>query len=248
MLFLGRRPNQLMEAIRDKDWKKVGTLIQHHPRMVKNWSRVKLSAEREAVVMLPLHLAVSMGNGEEECLDAIEELINVFPGALGCKESSLKRTPLHLACLQEHPPAALIELLLKKHPAATMQYDHLQRLPLHYACATPKNLGTIEALINVDPEVTELRDGQGWLPLHVACHYECDLDTVQLLLHTNPDAVIALTPLDGELPYDLVNKHPHYKDKHEIMDLLKAKERYYVPTPRPFMDSFVTDNLIHPIY
>jgi ankyrin repeat protein len=237
-----------MEAIRDGNWEKVIALAREHPRMAKSWARLKLTAEREAVLVLPLHLAVFLADGREETLTAIETVIEAYPNALGCKESSLKRTSLHLACLHEFPSEHLIAMLLNKHPEAALEYDYLKRLPLHYACANPQNAAIIQLLINSSPEAAELRDGQGWLPLHVACHYEADFAVIQLLLQANPDAVIALTPLDQELPLDLVKKQAHFKDRHEIMDLLKAKEKYYVPVRRPFMDSFVADNLIHPIY
>ena len=115
--------------------------------------------------------------------------------------------------------------------------------------------GAIRALLDQYPEATTTRDGQGWLPLHVACHYKSSFDTIQALYAVNPDAVVAQTPLDRETPYDLVKKQQvqvedddDFKDKHEILDFLAEKAKYYVPTPTPFMDSFVTDNFIHPIY
>ena len=248
--FHGRKPSQLMEPIRNSDWNKVVAICQAThctPRQVKHWSRVKLTGERECVVMLPLHYAIIMTDGSKESLNAVQALIDVYPHSLECKESNLQRTPLHLACIQTDASEQLIKLLLDKRSEAAMELDHLQRLPLHYACAN-KNLMAIQTVVGAYPEATAKRDGQGWLPLHVACHYESDFELIQFLLQINPDAVIAKTPLDKETTMDLVKKQGHFKDKHEIMDLLAEKEKYYVPTPHPFMDSFVTDNFLHPIY
>jgi hypothetical protein len=173
---------------------------------------------------------------------------------------------------------ALVRFLLQAYPDAAMERDRLVRLPLHYAAAnefhhdknsnkkkkkTPIDVcgtsgtgdddknGALRALLDQYPEATTVRDGQGWLPLHVACHYKSKFTTIQALQHVNPDAVVAMTPLDRETPYDLVKKQPDshdFPDKNEILDFLAEKAKYYVPTPTPFMDSFVSDNFIHPIY
>ena len=87
--------------------------------------------------------------------------------------------------------------------------------------------------------------------LHVTCHYPSEVSTIQALQAVNPDAVVAMTPLDRETPYDLVQKQPDREDfdKYKILEFLaEEKAKYYVPTPTPFMDSFVSDNFIHPIY
>jgi Ankyrin repeat len=270
MHFLpSRKPNLLMETICNQDWEKVISLCQTPPhqatRLAKQWCRIKLAGDRDSIVLLPLHYIVLMedddGNHSKEYLRAVSALIREYPHALECKESSLKRTPLHLACQQQHggAPACdnLISLLVQAYPDAAKERDHYLRLPLHYACANINIIGgfggngrALEALLEAYPEAASRRDGQGWLPIHVACHYKSDVATIQRLLQVYPDSVIAFTPLDRERPYDLVRKQGGelFRDKYAIMDLLEEKEQYYVPTPTPIMDSFLTDNFIHPIY
>lgn len=272
MQFLAsRKPNLLMETIRNRDWEKVLWLCQPPPhqqatRFAQQWCRIRLAGDRDAIVVLPLHYIILMANDYEEdgsttYLRAVSALIRAYPHALECKESSLKRTPLHLACQQQHggAPACdnLISLLVRAYPNAAQEPDHLLRLPLHYACANINVCGglggngrALDALLDAYPEAASRRDGQGWLPIHVACHYKSDIATIQRLLQVYPDSVVAFTPLDRERPYDLVRKQggEMFRDKYAIMDLLEEKEQYYVPTPTPIMDSFLTDNFIHPIY
>ncbi|KAI2501516.1 hypothetical protein MHU86_12961 [Fragilaria crotonensis] len=265
IIFYACKSNLLVEAIRNRSWNEIIEICEsqsehsHSAQMAKQWCRIKLTGEKSAcVIMLPLHYIVIMADGSKESLQAVEAVAKLHPHALECKESSLARTPLHLACLHEDYMLGiggcnhLILFLLHAYPDAAMERDRLLRTPLHYAAANDANVGerALHELLESYPEATTARDGQGWLPLHVACHYKSNFRTIQALNAVNPDAVVAMTPLDLETPYELVQKQSDigFKDKYEILDFLAEKAKYYVPTPTPFMDSFVSDNFIHPIY
>lgn len=247
MLLIGRHTNKLVDAIHDKDWTSLIGICSDHPGMAKRWCRVKLGENGPRHALLPLHYAVLLSDGTDEFLAAVSALVDAYPQALECKVSSLHRTPLHLACLRDNTPPSLIAMLLERNAGVATMKDHFERLPIHYLAGTNK-LEAIEYLLEAYPEACTVRDGQGWLPLHVACHYNSEFRTVQVLLQANPDAVIAITPLDRDTPLNLVEKQQPFRDQHEIMDLLREKEAYYVPTPKPYIDSFVTDNFIHPLY
>jgi hypothetical protein len=225
---LHHHQNALIQAILDRDWKRVQRECCEHSNLAHVWCHDVLDGTCDSH-LLPIHLAVA---SKAPSIDAIQALVHTFPHGLSCKESSYLRLPIHLACLSENTDHTLVQFLVESAPETASVIDRIERLPLHYACA---NDVAVAELLEIFPEAAMRRDGQGWLPLHIACQYGASLGTIQRLIDLHPDAVMAVTPLDGQTPRDML-RHEHPHDGNAIMDLLVDTENRYTPIPKPTMD------------
>merc|ERR1711937_542248 len=114
-------------------------------------------------------------------LEVMRALVEAYPGCLSTKESSFKRTPLHVACMSA-APVEVIEYLAREHVAATLEPDVSGRLPIHYACSNGASMDVVETLLQINSASTLYADRKGWIPLHVAIHCGASTEVVREII------------------------------------------------------------------
>jgi len=83
-------------------------------------------------------------------------------------EPECKMTPLHVACLAQHPPPVwMTRGLLYAAPETCSQPDTGGRLPLHLLVATSAHIDTIRLLVEEYPPGVAHRDDRGFTPLQL---------------------------------------------------------------------------------
>lgn len=112
------------------------------------------------------------------------------------------RTPLHVACDQDAPPA-VIRALLTAHPEAATMVGTSDMSPLHITCSSQRaSVHVVKVLLDAGPreQVTSMRDVDGDTPLHAACRCGAPTEVLKVLLEANASIVDVrdyegLTPL-----------------------------------------------------
>ena len=95
-------------------------------------------------------------------------LLSVQPHLGRQVEPECKMTPLHVACLAQHPPPVWITHgLLYASPETCSQPDTGGRLPLHLLVATSAHIDTIRLLVEEYPPGVAHRDDRGFTPLQL---------------------------------------------------------------------------------
>merc|ERR1712232_439783 len=75
------------------------------------------------------------------------------PTALGVKETSFKRLPLHIST-QFGCCFDVVQYLVEQYPAAALEADTLGRLPIHYSCSNGAPLPIIRTLLQANSAAT----------------------------------------------------------------------------------------------
>lgn len=92
--------------------------------------------------------------------------------------------PLHLAAAQGLPSAVVNELI-KAHPAGAKRKDDGGYLALHHALYSRAETTTIKALLAAHPAALLTKDGEGTYPLHAVVEDGCPLAVVSAMIKAN---------------------------------------------------------------
>jgi len=190
----------LADAISREDWDEV-VQCEAHPEKARIWHVEKgfFQGDQDSVV-LPIHQAVA---AHDPSIDAIHALIQAYPIALLCKETTFNRLPLHLATQNPNISTEIIQILLDFAPETAMECDLFGRLALHYACCNGASVATVDALLTSHPPSVYIRDVNGWLPIHIACRSGACFRVVKHLLDAYPESIVAETSM-GNTPLDMM--------------------------------------------
>lgn len=102
------------------------------------------------------------------------------------------RTPLHVACDHDAPPA-LIQALLQSWPEGAERVGTSHMNPLHITCSSPHaSIEVVNVLLAGCRDslmITGAKDVDGDTPLHAACRCGAPVDVLVTLLRANPTTV-----------------------------------------------------------
>jgi ankyrin repeat protein len=102
------------------------------------------------------------------------------------------RTPLHVACDHDAPPA-LVQALLNAWPEGAERVGTSQMNPLHITCSSPHAcVDVVRVLLGGSRDsvlISGAKDVDGDTPLHAACRCAAPMDVLVTLLHANPITV-----------------------------------------------------------
>jgi hypothetical protein len=131
----------------------------------------------------------------------IDLLLEVYPKGAEVAESDGGWLPLHYACRNDAPLAA-IESLLNVFPASASMAQCHGWLPIHLACANPAAGDVVHLLLEACPEAATVCDAKGYLPLHIACNYGASIKVIENVLDMYADGAM-VQGKDGSLPLHL---------------------------------------------
>ena len=143
-------------------------------------------------------------------LEMVECTLESFPAVVSwktdyfdqCTEETTTSYALHCACYNEHCPSSIIELLLKKYPAASKDRSSVgerwlsnyhggqKGLPLHYYLSRPLNyvdLDMVKVLVEAYPQSLLLTTDSECLvyPIHVVLYQPADLKNIMVMSATD---------------------------------------------------------------
>lgn len=202
-------------------------------------------------------------NGLDELIrnqdwDAVRDAIHsprfrILSGA--CKDACRRpssSSPLALA-VSLNPPSDVVDLLLRRDPAAVLQPDHKGRLPLHVACSTGASVEVVRLLLfaeSLTPGKHEMSsmgnvntalcaDADNRVPLHYAAEYSTGshgdtIDVFSVLCAACPEAA-SVKDAWGETPGDVAAqmKETAFLDgDHEMVEAGKAARRALLQTSK----------------
>jgi len=102
------------------------------------------------------------------------------------------RTPLHVACDHDAPPA-LVQALLSAWPEGAERVGTSHMNPLHITCSSPHaSVDVVRVLLAGCGDslvITGAKDVDGDTPLHAACRCAAPMDVLVTLLQANPITV-----------------------------------------------------------
>ena len=158
---------------------------------------------------LPLHLALSTYQPNEECLKL---LIETYPDCAKLKTKQGKMA-LHSAC-QFRAPLSIIGLLIEKNPDSLGEC-HRGRLPLHIACEERNPIENIKTVYEAYPEAAAFKGYEGAMPIHLSISSKASLEMINLLITAHVEALVHR---------DRRNKLPlhHALEKHANEDVVLA--------------------------
>ena len=141
-----------------------------------NSNRIKTSGEVDAV-RSPTDVFKRINSGDwDGALDALRcnpAEASVWVSRRNSNNDGLvwKYLPLHLICLQRHPPLELLQVLLQIYPqAASLPTPHDGNLPIHYVCESGcEDESVFAALLASFPQSLEGKNHKDKTPLLV-CH------------------------------------------------------------------------------
>jgi len=168
---------------------------------------------------------------EDVNLEVIQCMIDEWPwiaeentDATRCPDGRTEAFPIHIACVNEHCPGSVIELLLKHGPIKALgvssivnegvlseldehQDDYIEGLPLHYYLAREDNVefDIVKKLVKAYPQaLLNNYNGIKVLPIHVALsNPNIDTNTlyniIEYMLELEPSAIRSLDRLDRTL-------------------------------------------------
>lgn len=135
------------------------------------------------------------------------------------------RTPLHIACDHDAPPA-LVQALLSTWPVGAERVGTSHMNPLHITCSSPHASVDIVRILLAGCRdsrmITGARDVDGDTPLHAACRCAAPMDVLVTLLQANPITVT-------------------WKDYEGLNPLMRLWVRYFV-----LVGEHIISNIKHP--
>jgi hypothetical protein len=143
-------------------------------------------------------------------------------------EPECNMSPLHVACLAQHPPPLWITRgLLYASPETCSQTDTGGRLPLHLLVATSAHIGTIRLLVEEYPPGVAHRDNRGFTPLQLLLKRNdssgLTLEHLRLLLGQQLDDVRTTTQRNRKSRL-LFRKGDHLKSDWVLQELESLAE------------------------
>ena len=127
--------------------------------------------------------------------------------------------PIHSACAR-HPPASVVDALIKAYPDGPRCIDDQGMYALHYACGNQASQDVIRSLLVSCPEATKIRDPRGMLPIHyLACWGPSSVSVVDMILVAHRGVVNARDE-EGKTPLDLAEES-EYPEREDVMQVLK---------------------------
>jgi len=110
----------------------------------------------------------------------------------------LKWTPLHYICRFMPNSVDIIKYLIKKDPDSVYKLDYFKRQPIHIACDSGAEEGTILMLVEADKKKETIQQKTKFLhrlPIHIACNKDAKFGVIeQLLLHADKSKELVLEP------------------------------------------------------
>ncbi|GAX19186.1 hypothetical protein FisN_4Lh229 [Fistulifera solaris] len=127
--------------------------------------------------------------------------------------------PIHSACAR-HPPAAVVDALIKAYPDGPKCIDDQGMYALHYACGNQASQDVIRSLLVCCPEATRIRDPRGMLPIHyLACWGPSSVAVVDMILVAHRGVINARDD-EGKTPLDLAEES-EYPQRDDVIVVLK---------------------------
>jgi ankyrin repeat protein len=193
---------ELHELVECHDWEGIVQLLAHQG---SDKERRDLASEEDDEGHLALHYPEIYQPGA--MLEAIEAIVDAYPGALTQAKSSLNESeiyPLHVAletmlenqdqedsedASYEAYYRAVIEMLLHRAPHVAQYRTHQGLLPLHFA-AQLNITGFVELVLSAYPQgaCTSTEHLSYALPLHLACQSSKSVGSISHLLQEYPAA------------------------------------------------------------
>lgn len=135
--------------------------------------------------------------------------------------------PVH-AAFEAQASFEVLKVVLREKPDNQNERDAMGRLPIHWACAYPRNdkvLKLIEDEEMVTPSSASARDGKNQLPLHIALAQRADVRLISSLLQAYPAAAVEKChSRDRWFHYRPLDMACHYDcDVSTIYELLRVK-------------------------
>lgn len=145
-----------------------------------------MSIRGETSECLPLHWAAM----RKATPQAIQALIEAFPGSVTKKETLHGATPIHLACMV-NAGFEMIKVLIQAHPESLRISDNNGDLPLHFACSRG-TADVVQLMLKINPNASKVSNKKGLVPLifSVARFGACK-DMVEELLRIYPESIEA---------------------------------------------------------
>mmetsp|Transcript_8868 Transcript_8868/g.13132 ORF Transcript_8868/g.13132 Transcript_8868/m.13132 type:complete len:429 (-) Transcript_8868:357-1643(-) len=174
----------LQELIVEEKWHAVARRVKIYPKEAE--TKMFMSIRGETSECLPLHWA-AMSKATPQ---AIQALIDAFPGSVTKKETLHGAAPVHLACMV-NADYEVMKVLIQARPESLRIANNNGDLPLHLACSRGTT-DVVHMLLKVNPDSAKVPNKKGLLPLifAVARFGACE-DMVQELLRIHPDAIEA---------------------------------------------------------
>ena len=156
-------------------------------------------------------------------------LLSVQPHLGRQIEPECNMSPLHVACLAQHPPPLwLTRGLLYASPETCSQTDTGGRLPLHLLVATSAHIGTIRLLVEEYPPGVAHRDDRGFTPLQLLLKRNdssgLTLEHLRLLLGQQMDDVRTTAAPRNRKNRLLFRKGDHLKSDWVLQELESLAE------------------------
>ena len=229
--------NDLKQAINNSEWDRVSQIIKTDSSLVKKHYLLPtfLGGFKEVSDVLPLHHVCSR---DDAPLQLIQRLVLMYPKSIDKKESSLRRTCLHIALLKCLPDE-IISFLIEANPDATKMQDRLGRVPLHYAFSNLRSSDILTALIHIFPQCVRAPDKKsGWTPLHIAVTTNVHPDVIRLMINVCPESVL-MRMNSGSTVVELAEES-EFQNKTEIIDIVskKVEELQSLPEYKNFVYCF----------
>eukprot|EP00539_Tryblionella_compressa_P012923 CAMPEP_0178826458 /NCGR_PEP_ID=MMETSP0746-20121128/6759_1 /TAXON_ID=913974 /ORGANISM="Nitzschia punctata, Strain CCMP561" /LENGTH=271 /DNA_ID=CAMNT_0020488277 /DNA_START=57 /DNA_END=872 /DNA_ORIENTATION=+ len=127
----------------------------------------------------------------------VETLRDLNPQGFTYPESTYKRLPLHIACMDGISSETIMALISgcrnSQLQIMIKRKDGLGRLPIHYALKHKHLLDVAKYLLKAFPASAKTADQSGFLPLHIACRFGMPASFIRELIQLFPGAVHAQT-------------------------------------------------------
>ena len=188
--------SSLQDLLAREDWTGIQYLLEDHPELAR-LPNARLQCFGERTLCLPLHACLARPN---PCLDLLEKIVAIYPGALTVREGRHGRGPLHLACLKRLASVPVARYICKIQPECLLQQDDQGNTPLHYACQyAPETVCRV--LLQAGPRACQIPNHRGLLPIHLLCSWDNQqsLQFFRDMLHSYP-ACVTVADRNERLP------------------------------------------------
>jgi hypothetical protein len=163
----------------------------------------------------PLHISCT----KQPPAAFVKVMHKIHSKSVSAPESTYKRMPLHLACMNS-APTETIAMLIELNGGAVKKKDSLGRLPIHYASKDENMTASVGLLLKHYPGSAKVADKQGFLPLHVSCRCGMPGSVIRELITAFPAAVNKETT-KGSTPVKCANSIKDKDRKKEVLDVLE---------------------------